>query len=186
MLPVCTQLSECAWAASTVVHRGVVRDLRARPLLHSHATGTCALPHVVCWRVYSYVAGGGDIEEGSEPREHRRFNGVDYVMEEGITGDFALIKAWKADEAGNLVFRKTARNFNEPMAKAGRITVAEVEEIVPVGELDPDHIHVPGIFVNRVVLVRSNAPRCADANAGLIRQCLTLCTLRAAAPSQPR
>jgi acyl CoA:acetate/3-ketoacid CoA transferase len=78
---------------------------------------------------------------------------------QAITADFALVKAWKADEAGNLIFRKTAKNFNESMAKAGRITVAEVEEIVPVGSLDPNFIHVPGIFVNRVVLAEKNEKR---------------------------
>eukprot|EP00729_Bicosta_minor_P013965 gene13965-24633_t len=96
-----------------------------------------------------YVEGGGDIAEPSPPRESRTFNGVDYVMEEGIT----------ADEAGNLVFRKTANNFNQPMARAARLTIAEVEEIVPVGELDPDHIHVPGAFVNRLVLATENEKR---------------------------
>lgn len=73
-----------------------------------------------------YVPGGGDIADPSPPRESRQFNGVDYVMEEAITGDFALVKAWKADRAGNLVFKKTTRNFNVPMAKAATITIAEV------------------------------------------------------------
>ena len=70
-----------------------------------------------------------------------------------------MVKAWKADEAGNLIFRKTANNFNQPMAKAARLTIAEVEEIVPVGELDPDAIHVPGAFVNRLVLATENEKR---------------------------
>ncbi|KAJ3095717.1 Succinyl-CoA:3-ketoacid coenzyme A transferase 1, mitochondrial [Phlyctochytrium planicorne] len=86
----------------------------------------------------------------SEPREVRTFNGRSYVMEQAITGDFALIKAWKADELGNLVFRRTGFNFNVPAAKAGKITIAEVEEIVPVGALSPEEIHVPGVFVDRV------------------------------------
>lgn len=79
------------------------------------------------------------------------FNGVTYVLEEAITGDFALIKAWKADKYGNLVFRRTTRNFNYPMAKAAKVTIAEVEQIVEVGELDPDAVHVPGIYVDRLI-----------------------------------
>ncbi|KIC09909.1 succinyl-CoA:3-ketoacid-CoA transferase [Leisingera sp. ANG-M1] len=75
----------------------------------------------------------------------------DYIMEEGIFADLAIVKAWKADETGNLVFRKTARNFNAPAATCGRICVAEVEEIVPTGSLDPDSIHLPGIYVNRLI-----------------------------------
>lgn len=84
-------------------------------------------------------------------KEVRSFNGRDYILEEAIVGDFAIIKAWKADRYGNLVFRKTARNFNPLAATAGKITVVEVEEIVEVGELDPDQIHTPGIYVNRVI-----------------------------------
>lgn len=79
------------------------------------------------------------------------FNGMNYIMEEAITGDYALIRAYKADEMGNLIFRKSARNFNPPMCKAAKITIAEVEEIVPVGELQADEIHVPSIFVHRIV-----------------------------------
>ncbi|ATG38672.1 MULTISPECIES: CoA transferase subunit A [Phaeobacter] len=75
----------------------------------------------------------------------------DYIMEEGIFADLAIVKAWKADETGNLVFRKTARNFNVPAATCGKICVAEVEEIVPVGSLDPDAIHLPGIYVHRII-----------------------------------
>ena len=116
------------------------------------------------------MPGGGEIQEPSTPRETREFGGVNYVMEEAITGDFALIKAWKADLAGNLVFRKTARNFNAPMAKAGTITIAEVEEIVPVGELDPNQVHIPGVFVNRLVLATENEKRiervCLSSDAG--------------------
>jgi 3-oxoacid CoA-transferase subunit A len=84
-------------------------------------------------------------------KEERTFNGRDYILEEAIVGDFAIVKAWKADRYGNLVFRKTARNFNPLAATAGKITVVEVEEIVEVGELDPDQIHTPGIYVNRVI-----------------------------------
>jgi len=86
----------------------------------------------------------------AEGKEVRTFEGRDYVMETGLTADLAIIKAWKADERGNLVFRKTARNFNPMMATAGKVTVVEVEEIVPVGSLDPDHIHTPGIYVDRL------------------------------------
>ena len=134
--------------------------------------------------------GSGDIEIPSPPREHRVFNGVNYIMEEAIRGDFALIRvrraagvgpqrncaphaypippsafrpdrrgrrgrhssqAWKADTAGNVVFRRTARNFNAPMARAAKITIVEVEEIVPAGALDPDEIHIPSVYVNRIV-----------------------------------
>uniref|UniRef100_A0A0N4ZI54 Succinyl-CoA:3-ketoacid-coenzyme A transferase n=1 Tax=Parastrongyloides trichosuri TaxID=131310 RepID=A0A0N4ZI54_PARTI len=88
----------------------------------------------------------------SKPKETRQFNGIDYVMEEAITGDFSLIKAWKADKLGNVVFRQTAGNFNAPMAKASKCTIVEVEEIVEVGELQPEHIHVPSIYNHRIVL----------------------------------
>ncbi|MBU0550660.1 CoA transferase subunit A [Myxococcota bacterium] len=87
----------------------------------------------------------------AEGREVRRFHGRDYLMEEALGGDFGLVKAWKGDAHGNLVFRKTARNFNPLVAKAARITIAEVEEIVPVGALDPDQVHLPGIYVQRVI-----------------------------------
>ena len=95
---------------------------------------------------------GTAVADGKEVRE---FNGRQYIMEESITGDFAIVKAWKADTFGNLVFRKTARNFNPLAAMAGKITVVEVEEIVQPGELDPDEIHTPGIYVNRVILGNS-------------------------------
>jgi 3-oxoacid CoA-transferase subunit A len=88
----------------------------------------------------------------AEGKEHKEFDGETYILERGIRADLSIIKGWKADEAGNLVFRKTARNFNQPMATAGKICVAEVEEIVPVGTLDPDCIHVPSIFVKRLIL----------------------------------
>lgn len=84
-------------------------------------------------------------------KEHKVFGEDTFILEHGIFADLAIIKAWKADVAGNLVFRKTARNFNVPAAMCGRITVAEVEEIVPAGALDPDSIHLPGIFVQRIV-----------------------------------
>lgn len=88
----------------------------------------------------------------AEGKDVRYFDGRPYVMERGLTADFAIIKAQRGDRHGNLVFRKTARNFNAVMATAGKITIAEVEELVEPGELDPDHIHTPGIFVQRVVL----------------------------------
>lgn len=88
----------------------------------------------------------------AENKEYKEFNGRTFILEEGITGDFALVKAWKADTFGNLVFRKTSRNFNPIAATAGKITIAEVEEIVEAGELDPDEIHTPGIYVQRVLL----------------------------------
>lgn len=86
----------------------------------------------------------------AEGKEIKNFEGRDYVLERGIVGDFALVKAWKGDKFGNLVFRKTARNFNPMAATAGKITVAEVEELVEVGELDPDEIHTPGVYVQRI------------------------------------
>lgn len=86
----------------------------------------------------------------AEGKEIKNFDGRDYVLEKGIKGDFAFVKAWKGDKFGNLIFRKTARNFNPMAATAGRITVAEVEELVEVGELDPDQIHTPGVFVQRI------------------------------------
>jgi 3-oxoacid CoA-transferase subunit A len=87
----------------------------------------------------------------AEGKEVRNFDGRDYVMETGLVADLAIVKAWKADERGNLVFRKTARNFNPMMATAGKACVVEVEEIVPTGSIDPDHIHTPGIYVDRIV-----------------------------------
>jgi len=87
----------------------------------------------------------------AEGRKTRQFNGEWYVMEESLTADLALVKAWKADKAGNLLFRKTARNFNPLAAMAGEVCVVEVEEIVETGELDPDQIHLPGIYVHRIV-----------------------------------
>lgn len=95
-------------------------------------------------------SGGKEKEIISEPKELRTYNGRDYVLEESITGDVALIKAWKADKLGNLVFRKNARNFNSDMGTAAKLVVAEVEEIVEVGEIDPDHVHLPSVFVHRV------------------------------------
>src|SRR5690606_1226078 len=87
----------------------------------------------------------------AEGKEHREFGGETYILEQGIVADLALVKAWKADRAGNLIYRKTARNFNPMVATCGRVCVAEVEEIVDIGTLDPDGIHTPGIFVDRIV-----------------------------------
>ena len=86
----------------------------------------------------------------AEGKEIKSIDGVEYLLEKAIKGDLSIIKAWKADYSGNLVFRKTARNFNPPMAKAGKVCVVEVEELVKTGDLDPDHIHLPGIYVDRV------------------------------------
>lgn len=97
---------------------------------------------------YTKTGVGTKIAEG---KEHKDFDGETYILETGLKADLSLVKAWKADTAGNLVYRKTARNFNPMMATAGKICVAEVEEIVPVGSLDPDHIHTPGIYVKRLV-----------------------------------
>lgn len=99
---------------------------------------------------------GTVVAEGKEVRE---FNGEQYVMETGLTADLSIVKAWKGDKAGNLIFRKTARNFNPMMAMAGRVTVAEVEELVEVGELPADDIHTPGIFVQRIFLGKAYEKR---------------------------
>ncbi len=98
---------------------------------------------------YTATGYGTPVGEGKEVKE---FNGRPYIMEEAITGDFAIVKAWKADTFGNLVYRHTAQNFNPMAATAGKITVVEVEEIVQPGELDPAHIHTPGIYVDRLIL----------------------------------
>jgi 3-oxoacid CoA-transferase subunit A len=98
---------------------------------------------------YTRTGFGTAVAEG---KETRRFNDEDYVMETGLTADLSLVKAWKADAAGNLIYRRTARNFNPMMATAGKRTVAEVEILVAPGELDPDKIHTPGIYVDRVIV----------------------------------
>ena len=107
-------------------------------------SGGCGIP-----AFYTKTGVGTLIAEGKETKV---FNGQTYLMEPTLTADIALVKAWKADTEGNLIYRKTSRNFNPLCAMAGRITVAEVEEIVPAGCLDPDHIHTPSVFVHRVVL----------------------------------
>jgi len=96
---------------------------------------------------YTPAGYGTEIAEGKEARE---FNGKMHIMEEAFKADFAIVKAWKGDEAGNLIFKGTSKNFNACMAGAAKITIAEVEELVPAGELDPNFVHVPGIFVQRI------------------------------------
>jgi 3-oxoacid CoA-transferase subunit A len=98
---------------------------------------------------YTKTGVGTVVAEG---KEHKEFDGETYILERGIRADLSIVKGWKADQSGNLVFRKTARNFNQPMASAGRVCVAEVEEIVAVGSLDPDCVHLPSIYVKRMVL----------------------------------
>jgi 3-oxoacid CoA-transferase subunit A len=105
---------------------------------------------------YTQTGVGTLIAEG---KEERIFNGKNYILEESLTADVALVKAYKADKAGNLVFRKTAQNFNPECAMAGKITIAEVEQVVEIGELDPDEIHLAGIYVNRIVLNASPEKR---------------------------
>ncbi|MBV9571980.1 MAG: CoA transferase subunit A [Alphaproteobacteria bacterium] len=97
---------------------------------------------------YTKTGVGTLIAEG---KEHKDFGGETYILERGLTADLSIVKAWRGDAEGNLIYRKTARNFNPMMATAGKVTVAEVEELVPVGSLDPDCIHTPGIFVQRII-----------------------------------
>ncbi len=105
--------------------------------------GGCGIPGF-----YTKTGVGTVIAEG---KDVKNFDGQDYILERGIVADLSIVKAWKADDTGNLVFRKTARNFNPPAAMCGKVCVAEVEEIVPRGSLDPDHIHLPGIYVHRII-----------------------------------
>ncbi len=105
--------------------------------------GGCGIPGF-----YTKTGVGTVVAEG---KEHHDFDGETYILERGIVADLSIVKAWKADDTGNLVFRKTARNFNPPAAMCGKICVAEVEEIVPRGQLDGDHIHLPGIYVHRLI-----------------------------------
>lgn len=98
---------------------------------------------------YTKTGVGTLVAEGKELKE---FNGEEYILERGIFADLSLVKAWKADESGNVVFRKTARNFNVPAATCGKVCVVEVEEVVPVGSLDPDAIHLPGVYVQRMII----------------------------------
>ena len=98
---------------------------------------------------YTKTGVGTQVAEG---KEHKDFDGETYILERGIFADLAIVKAWKADETGNLVFRKTARNFNLPAATCGKVCVVEVEEVVPTGSLDPDCIHLPGVYVQRMIV----------------------------------
>ncbi|MEY3702721.1 MAG: hypothetical protein RLZZ561_341 [Pseudomonadota bacterium] len=98
---------------------------------------------------YTKTGVGTEVAKG---KEVKNFDGQEYILERGIFADLAIVKAWKADESGNLVFRKTARNFNLPAATCGKVCVVEVEEIVPIGSLDPDSIHLPGVYVQRMIL----------------------------------
>ena len=97
--------------------------------------------------IYTPAGVGTEVAEG---KEVRNFNGKDYLLEHAFDIDYSIVKAWKGDTQGNLIFRMTSRNFNPLIAMAGKITIAEVEELVPAGELDPDHIHLPGIYVSRI------------------------------------
>lgn len=97
---------------------------------------------------YTKTGVGTFVAEG---KEHKEFSGETYILETGLMADLAIVRAWKSDSEGNLVFRKTARNFNPVMATAGRITIAEVEELVEIGDIDPDEVHVPGIYVQRLI-----------------------------------
>ena len=120
---------------------------------------------------YTATGVGTQVAEG---KPHAEFDGRTYVMERGIVADLAIVKAWKADDTGNAIFRKTARNFNVPAATCGKVCVMEVEEIVPRGSLDPDHVHLPGIYVHRIVQgthekrieQRTTRPREGAATAG--------------------
>jgi len=97
--------------------------------------------------IYTPAGVGTEVAEG---KEVRKFNGKDYLLEYAFDADYAIVKAWKGDTAGNLIYKETARNFNPMMATAGKVTIAEVEELVPAGELDPNNIHTPGIYVHRI------------------------------------
>ncbi|MEM1360552.1 MAG: CoA transferase subunit A [Pseudomonadota bacterium] len=105
--------------------------------------GGCGIPGF-----YTKTGVGTDVATG---KEHKEFDGETYILEKGIFADISIVKAWKADSTGNAIFRKTARNFNPPAASAGKVCIMEVEEIVPVGSLDPDAIHLPGIYVHRLI-----------------------------------
>ena len=98
---------------------------------------------------YTKTGVGTQVAEG---KESKMFGGEEYILEHGIFADLSIVKAWKADESGNVVFRKTARNFNQPAATCGKVCVVEVEEVVPVGSLDPDSIHLPGVYVQRMII----------------------------------
>jgi 3-oxoacid CoA-transferase subunit A len=106
--------------------------------------------HMAGWGIPAFFTPAGYGTEIANGKETREFNGKMYLMENALPADFSIVKAWKGDSMGNLVFRKTTRNFSSAMARAGKITIAEVEQLVPAGKLDPDQIHVPGIYVHRI------------------------------------
>ena len=106
-----------------------------------------------------YKSDGKTVDIESPPREVKSFDGREYLLEPSIKGDFALVKAWRADERGNLQFRKGARNFNQDAATAGKVCIAEVEEIVPVGTIEPDQVHLPDVYVDRIVLAEDTTKR---------------------------
>jgi 3-oxoacid CoA-transferase subunit A len=136
---------------------------------------------------YTKTGVGTQVAAGKEVKV---FDGEEYILERGIRADLSIIKGWKADETGNLIFRKTARNFNQPMATSGRICVAEVEEVVPVGSMDPDSIHLPGIYVKRLIV---GAPydkkiefRTVRTRAEAVGAACSRCGPEPALPSRPR
>ena len=138
--------SEAAVAISEFYNESGELELEFNPqgtLAERMRAAGCGIPGF-----YTKTGVGTVIAEG---KEHKDFNGETYILETGLFADISIVKAWKADETGNLVFRKTARNFNPPAAMCGKICVAEVEEIVPTGSLDPDLIHLPGIYVHRLI-----------------------------------
>ena len=141
---------------------GVLRD---DMLIASGGFGLCGIPERLLTAIrdsgvkgLTFASNNAGIDnEGigtqvAEGKEVKTFDGEDYILERGIFADLAIVKAWKADETGNLVFRKTARNFNQPAATCGKVCVVEVEEIVPTGSLDPDCIHLPGVYVQRMIV----------------------------------
>jgi len=115
------------------------------------ATGVGTLVHHGSMPVRYAPDGSGKVVTGSAPRTSQVFDGKEYIMEEAIHGDYSLVRAWKGDTEGNLIYRKTSRNHNPAIATAGKVTIAEVEELVPAGTLDPDQVHTPGIFIDRIV-----------------------------------
>ncbi len=114
----------------------------------------------------------------STPREVREFKGKKYILEEAITGDYAFVKAWKGDTDGNLIFRSTARNFNPDCARAGKIAIAEVEELVPAGQLAPDDIHLPGIYIDRIIKCENYSKRIGHPTFSILTNAAAKCSVR--------
>ena len=129
----------------------LARLLKDGMLIMAGGFGLCGIP-----AFFTRTGAGTDIAKGKEERE---FDGGRYIMERGIVADLSIVHAWMGDTEGNLVYRKTARNFNPMMATAGKVTVAEVEHLVQPGELDPDQVHTPGIFVQRIIQGRGYEKR---------------------------